>query len=106
MSTGEQIQFNGVEKGKEHPVMNTVDENSLEWHRISTEHMDQSCFVFSLGVMDQGHDQGPALNVGVLVLVSCQVEDREDKERAKVLNVENVVPPDLFTQILQGKLVA
>lgn len=51
MSTGEHIQFDGIEQSEEYPVMNTVDKNSLEWHRVPTEHMNEGSFILSFGIV-------------------------------------------------------
>ena len=45
------------------------------------------------------------MNVGKLLLVSQQVKDRENENGSKILNVEDVVPADLLSEVLQGQLI-
>lgn len=55
MSTWEKIQLDSVGQSEEDPIMNAIDENSLEWHGISAEDMYIGCFVLTLYVMQYSH---------------------------------------------------
>ena len=79
MSTGKNIEFDSVKESEKDPVMDTVNENSLKRHGISAENMYKRSLILSFGIMNQGHDQGPALNVSVLFFVSEEVKNGEDK---------------------------
>jgi hypothetical protein len=103
MSTGEQIQFDGIEQSEEYPVMNTVDKHSLEWHGESTKYMHKGSLILSFGIVKQGHNQGPALNLSILLLISKQVENWKDKQWSKILDVEDIVPSDLFAKIFDSQ---
>ena len=85
--------------------MNAVYEHSLEWHRVPAENMHKCRFILSFTVVNQSHHQSPTLNVSKLLLVSQQVKDRENKDRPKILNVKNVVPADLLSEVLQAQLI-
>lgn len=100
MPTRENIKFDSIKECKKDPVMDAVDKNSFERHGISAENMYKSSLILSFGIMDQSHHQGPALNVSVLFFVSEEIKNGEYKERSKVLNVKNIVPSDLFAEVL------
>lgn len=55
--------------------------------------------------MKDCHYEGPTLNVSVLLLIAQQVQDGHDKQRTEILDVEHVVPSDLFAEILQSQLI-
>jgi hypothetical protein len=40
-----------------------------------------------------------------LFLIADQVEDGEDKKGSKVLNVEDVIPADLFAEVFKGEFI-
>lgn len=45
------------------------------------------------------------MNIGVLLLIAQEVQDGHDKQRTEILNVEHVVPSDLFAEIFEGQLI-
>lgn len=97
MSIGEEVELNGVEKGKEDPIVNGVYKHSFEGHGDPAEYMYKSSLILSLEIMQNGHDQRNQLNLIVLVLVAKEVEDREDDDGPCILNIEHIVPLDLWT---------
>lgn len=52
MSTREKVELDSVKESKENPVMDTIDEYSLEWHGISAEHVHESSLILPLCVMN------------------------------------------------------
>lgn len=104
MPTGENIQLNSISQGKEYPIVNAVNKHALEWHWVATEDVHIGRLILSLGVVQHSHHQGPTLDAGVVLLVAEEIQYGQDQYRAQVLNVEHVVPTDLFAQILQSQL--
>ncbi len=40
-----------------------------------------------------------------MLLIPNQVENGEDEKGSKVLNIEHIVPSDLFAEVFEGKFV-
>ena len=55
MTIGENIKFDTVGQCEEDPIMNTIDENSFEWHRVSAKDMNVGCLILTLDVMQDSH---------------------------------------------------
>jgi hypothetical protein len=54
--------------------------------------------------MNQGHNQSPNLNLCVALFVAKQVKEGEYEQRPKILDIEYIIPSDLFSKVLQSKL--
>lgn len=55
MFVGEEVKFDTIAEGEENPIVDWIDENSFQWHRCSTEHMDIGSFQLSFHVVDDRH---------------------------------------------------
>ena len=58
--------------------------------------MNIGSFVLSLEVVEKSKSEGNCLNGGVLILFAKSIEKREDENRPKILDVEDMLPSDLF----------
>lgn len=83
--------------------MQRVNKYSFEWHRSSAKNMNISSLKLSLNIMQNGHSQSNILNLVIILPLAKQEEKWEDKKRPSILNIEDIVPSDLSTQIFQIK---
>lgn len=96
MSIGKQIEFDGIEQAKEDPIVSTIDDNSFEWHGLSTKYMEIGSLILSFEIVQYSHNECCGLYGCVELFFAEFVEEREDDDGAEVLYIEDVLPSDLF----------
>lgn len=81
--------------------MTTVDHYSFERHRFSTEYMNIGCLVLSFEIVKDTQNKSNCLNGSVKLFFTEHVEKWQDDDWSKILDVEDVFPSDLQSQIFK-----
>ena len=97
---GVKKEFNAIEKGEQNPIMCTIYKYSFEGHRLSTEDMDEGCLELSFDIMSDTHNSCKWLHPSVQAFVAKKIHGGNDDYGAQVLDVENILPFYLSSQIL------
>ena len=63
--------------------------------------MNIGSFIFSLEIVEKCKNKGDSLNGGVLIFFAESIEKREDENRPKILDIEDMFPSNLPPQIFQ-----
>jgi len=83
--------------------VNTIDHYSFKGHGLSAEDMNIGCLILSFQVVEDTQDQSNCLDGSVEILFAKKVEEGHYDDGSKILDVEDVFPSDLLSQIFEAE---